>query len=369
MVGKKNTTTSKEKEDDFPHLPLGCSIILEKKAKDIILQNIKNATSLNRNQLLNKIRNYRHQTGLSLTLKNFTEFYHIPLQTIYKRGNWKRLCALADQIEDYPLLNETEIYRAISKKWLSCNSTSYFQFIFDLAKKDFKVIIIKMGEWEKTMGLMLHYDVWQSPGGFNSLEESIHTIGKNKALTEEIIEVLEILLDKINFLEKEIELPYSQPLKLHSRYTRDQILVAFRMSTFEKVSSNRIGVGVAENKEINTEVLFIDLIKSEKDFSPSTLYQDYALSETLFHWQSQNAAMPEKGKGLSYIKHQDLDKTILLFVREKNEDEFGNTMGYVFLGDYKLIDYYGSKPMSITWELEEAMPPYLWKDTAKMAVG
>ena len=101
----------------------------------------------------------------------------------------------------------------------------------------------------------------------------------------------------------------------------------------------------------------------------STLYQDYALSETLFHWQTQNATSPEKGKGLSYINHQNSEKKILLFVRERNVDEFGNTMSYVFLGDGKFIESYGSKPMSITWELKEPMPPYFWKDSAKMAVG
>ena len=367
LVGKTNTSTQKEIEDDFPHLPLGCAIILEKKAKDIILQNIKNATSLNRNQLLNKIRNYKHQTTLPLTLKNFTDFYHLPLQLIYKKGNWKRLCALAEQIEDYPIINENEIYRAISKKWFSCNSNSYFQFILSLAKNDFDFTFGKMTDEEKVMCLMLHYDVWQSPGGFDSLEESIHAIGKNKMLTEEIIEVLEMLVDKIHFLEGKVFLEYTQPLKLHSRYTREQILAAFGLSIFEKKSSNR--EGVAENKNLNTELLFVDLVKSENDFSPSTLYQDYALSETLFHWQTQNATSPEKGKGLSYINHQNSEKKILLFVRERNVDEFGNTMSYVFLGDGKFIESYGSKPMSITWELKEPMPPYFWKDSAKMAVG
>ena len=177
------------------------------------------------------------------------------------------------------------------------------------------------------------------------------------------------MLDKIDFLEKEIDLPYRQPLKVHSRYTRDQILVAFGMNTFEKPSSNKIGVGVAENKELNTEILFVDLIKSEKDFSPSTLYQDYAISESLFHWQSQNASRPDRGKGLSYIKHIEEDKNILLFVRESNENEYKNTMSYVFIGKAKFVDYYGAKPMSITWQLSEPLPPYLWKETAKMAVG
>jgi len=29
------------------------------------------------------------------------------------------------------------------------------------------------------------------------------------------------------------------------------------------------------------------LNKSEKDFSPTTIYNDYVVSETQFHWQSQ----------------------------------------------------------------------------------
>ena len=370
LVGKTNTPISKEIEADFPHLPLGCSIVLEKKAKKVILDNILKATSFNINQLLVKIRNFRHQTNLELTLKNFIKFNNIPLDLIYnKKFTWKRLCEKAGQIEDFSDKNETDIYRAISKKWLSCSSTFYFEFILKLAKKNFQVDIAKMSEAEKTMCLMLYYDVWQNPGQFSSLEESIRAIGNNPVLVEEIIELLGILLDKIDFLEKEIELPYQQPLKVHSRYTRDQILVAFQMSTFEHASSNRIGVGVAENKDINTEILFVDLIKSENDFSPSTLYQDYAISDTLFHWQSQNASRPDTGKGLSYIQHEEQGKIILLFVREQNKNEFKNTMSYVFLGKGKLTDYYGSKPMSITWELNEPMPPYFWKETAKMAVG
>ncbi len=367
LVGKTNTSIKKEIEDDFPHLPLGCAIILEKKAKDCILENIRNATLLNKRQLLNKIRNYKHQTALPLSLKNFSNFYHIPLQLIYKKGNWKRLCVLAGEIEDYPTTNESEIYRAISKKWLSCNSNSYFQFVLSLAEKDFNINFNELTEEEKSMCLMLHYDVWQTEGGFTSLEESIRAIGKNKILTTEIVEVFEILIDKIDFLDREIKLPYPQPLKLHSRYTRDQILAAFGKSTFNNKFNSM--EGVLNIKEKNTEILFVTLNKSEKDFSPTTLYEDYAISEKLFHWQTQNSVSPEKGKGLTYINHLKEKKRILLFVREKNKDEYGNIMASVFLGEGKLREHYGSKPMSIKWELNEPMPPYLWKDSAKMAVG
>jgi hypothetical protein len=38
------------------------------------------------------------------------------------------------------------------------------------------------------------------------------------------------------------------------------------------------------------------------------MYDDYAISETLFHWQSHNAYGPETVKGLSYINHAELNK-------------------------------------------------------------
>ena len=369
LIGKTTTSVQKEVEDNFPHLPLGCSIILEEKAKAIVLRNIISATSLNRNQLIQKIRNFEHQTTLPLTLRNFIEFNNIPIQTIYKKDTWKRLCQLAGRIDNFESKNEKQILSAISKKWLSTNSISYFTFILKIAKQKFIINSNNFSEIENSMILMLHYDVWQTAGSFSSIEESIKEIGINESLASEIIEVLEILISKIDFKEIDIKLPYNQPLKLHARYTRDQILVAFKMSTFDKRSSNAIGVGVAENKEINTEVLFIDLIKSEENFSPTTMYDDYAINEILFHWQSQNAARPDIGKGLSYIQHKENDKKILLFIREKSNDEFGNTMGYVFIGEGNIKEHYGSKPMSINWELNEPMPHYLWKDSAKMAIG
>lgn len=367
LIGKTASPVLKEVEDDFPHLPLGCSIILERKAKEFILENIKTATSLNQKQLIQKIRNFEFQSVLPLTLSNFLQHYNIPIQTIYKRGSWKRLCQEAGRLDSLENTNEKEISRAIAKKWLSTSCNKYFSFILKLAKSNFTYDTDHMSKDEQLMLLMLHYDIWQDPGGFDSLEESINAIGNNPQLVQEIIEVMEYLLDKIDFIEKEIQLPYEQPLKLHGRYTREQILTAFGFSSFEKKASNR--EGVANNKELNTELLFIDLVKSEEDFSPTTMYNDYAVSDTLFHWQSQNATSPESPKGLSYISHESLSKRILLFVREKSTDQYGNTMGYVFVGDGKLKDYYGSKPMSINWQLSEPIPNYLWKESAKLAVG
>lgn len=367
LVGKTNTKIQKEVEDNFPHLPLGCSIILERKAKEIILDNIRAAINLNQNRLVKKIQSFHQDTDLPLTLANFVAFHDIPLQRLYSLGGWKKLLYRSGILADYDDTHVSNIISAISKKWLSTRSTSYFQFILRLAKHGFQIRLKDFNEVEKQMLLMLHYDVWQRAGGFDSLEASIRAIGKNKMMVEEIIEVLELMLDRIDFLELDIELPFKQPLKLHGRYTRDQIFAALNFSSFNRKWT---GVaGVANHPTLKFEALFINLVKTEADFSPTTMFDDYAVNEMIFHWQTQNAVHPETAVGQGYINHEALDKKILLFVREKPKDEFGNRYGYVFVGEGRYMNHYGASPMSIHWELNEPLPHYLWKDAAKLQVG
>lgn len=365
LVGKTHTSIIKEIEDEFPHLPLGCSIILEKKAKEIILKNISEAIGFNRNQLIGKIRNFKHQFTIPLTLNNFLNVHQIDIQLIYKKGSWKRLCADAGVIPDFSEPNEVELTRCI-KKLLQCNSLSYLQFIQTILSGDFENTLPD----HELMSLMLHYDIWQnsnSKTSFQSPFESFNRLFDNPNLILELKEVIEYIIDRIDFIEKDISLGYTFPLKIHSRYNRDEILAAMQLHKFEKASSNR--EGVALNKELNTEAFFITLKKSEKEYSPTTLYDDYALSEYLFHWQSQNATSPESPKGQSYIKHLEMKKKILLFVREQNENEYGNTMSYVFLGLADFQQSSGAKPMNIEWKLKEPMPAYIWKESGKLAVG
>ncbi|MBI9065626.1 MAG: DUF3427 domain-containing protein, partial [Marinilabiliaceae bacterium] len=367
LMGKTNTSTHSEIENEFPHLPLGCSIVLERKAKEYILMNIKNAIGLNRNQLIYRIQNFKLHTHLELTLKNFTTLNHISIQHLYKKGSWKKLCAEAGVINDFESTHEKELTRAIYLKWLSCRSASYFTFLLKCIDKKFQLDFKSLSEEEMQMCLMLHYDVWQNAAGYKNLEESIKAIGTNLMLIDELKDLITILLDDIDFMEYDINLGFPMPLKVHGRYTRDQILAACGYYSFERKPSSR--EGVQELKDKNTELLFVTLNKSEKNFSPTTLYDDFAISETIFHWQSQNSARPDRGRGRSYVDHEALNKRILLFVREANKDQYGNTMGFVFLGEGNLLEYEGAKPMNIKWLLKEPMPPYIWKDSAKMAIG
>lgn len=366
LIGKTNSTVAHEIERDFPNLPLGSSIVLERKAKEYILENIKKATNLDKRQLLKRLIQFKNHTNKPLSLANFLAIFNLKLSDIYKNNTFTQLKAEAFQYE-IDTLHIDRFKSMLGKKWIVTHSLQYFKFILKLYHHSFDIKKMYLGPQEYLLATMFYYDFYQKSKVGDSLEDAILEIGKNKTLVSEMLEYIEVKIDQLDFEEIPCDLSLNFPLQIHARYTREQILVALGLTDFNFQSNNR--EGVAFNKRTNVEALFINLMKTEEDFSPTTLYDDYAINEYLFHWQSQNSSYASDGKGYSYIKHAELGKKILLFVRESPTNVHKFTQGYVFLGPANFVDYEGSRPMSIKWRLDKPIPNYLWKDTAKMLVG
>ena len=106
------------------------------------------------------------------------------------------------------------------------------------------------------------------------------------------------------------------------------------------------------------------LNKSGKDRSPTTMYKDYAISEHLFHWESQSQTSIQSRTGQRYVSGAS---TVLLFVRDDAKDNLG-TAPYTFLGRAHHVRHTGSRPVAITWRLEDPMPPALF-NAAKAIAG
>jgi hypothetical protein len=118
--------------------------------------------------------------------------------------------------------------------------------------------------------------------------------------------------------------------------------------------------GVFNLQEHNATLLFVTLNKSEKDFSPSTQYNDYLINEKYFHWQSQNTDSHNNNGGRRYTEQEQSKNKIILFVREEKKDGFGNTSPFHCFGLVKYISSNEDYPMNVTWELHEpAMAQYI----------
>jgi len=125
--------------------------------------------------------------------------------------------------------------------------------------------------------------------------------------------------------------------------------------------------GVLRSTEWNLDAFLITLKKSDTDFSPTTMYRDYAISPELFHWESQSTTSVESPTGQRYLNHRSLGSSILLFVRDGKTNEMG-TEPYMFLGPAAYVSHTGDRPIAITWKLDYAMPLDVFS-AARVAAG
>ena len=196
----------------------------------------------------------------------------------------------------------------------------------------------------------------------------LYIFKENKLFFSELLDVLNYLFEHADLVTAKPELPFDCPLELHANYTRDEILAALGNWTMDKSPEMREGVKYLP--EINTDIFLVTLNKSEKHYSPTTMYNDYSINESLFHWQSQSTTADNSPTGQRYIHHKERGSKVLLFVREfKSDCVTGGAEAYTYLGTANYVKHQGSRPMNITWHLDRPIPAKFLKKTNKLVVG
>ena len=362
-----NTTRSvtREIKDGFVSVPKGCYIQLEKKAAKYILENIR-ASYGNTAGLITRVASFEEDTGLELSLATFLDYYHLDARAMYKYSSFSRLCARADVIDDFEESTEEAMTKAFAR-FAAVDSRRWIKFLIKTLKNLDNIDFNNLSDIEKRMLQMFYITVWgKAVEDWNSDEvlDNFYALADSPRMLGELIELLEYNYNKIDFIDEAVSLGFDCPLDLHCTYTRDQLLVAM---DFMKPNTVREGVKWLPEKE--TDVFFITLNKSDKDYSPTTMYNDYSINEILFHWQSQSTTADTSTTGQRYIHHKERGSKVLLFVREFKNDTFGNTAPYTFLGTANYVKHNGSKPMNVTWKLDKPIPAKYLKKTNKLVVG
>jgi hypothetical protein len=225
-----------------------------------------------------------------------------------------------------------------------------------------------LSDSEKRMMQMMYVSIWLKTVDDWSNDEvldNLYTLSDCPVLLGEMMELLRYNYNHIDFIDEPVDLGFDCPLDLHCTYTRDQILVAL---DFMKPSTVREGVKWLPEKQ--TDVFFVTLNKADKDYSPTTMYNDYSINSELFHWQSQSTTAENSPTGQRYIHHKEKGTKVLLFVREFKADRVANSAAaYTYLGTANYVKHTGSRPMNITWKLDHPIPAKYLKKTNKLVVG
>ena len=139
------------------------------------------------------------------------------------------------------------------------------------------------------IALSIHYRLWGKSGaalGVTTLKDSFSKLAGNTSILSDIGEVLEWAEEETRISGTIPELPFHCSLELHAQYSNSDIKAALGMATLE--SAGTTGVGVLHFRDIKAYAALITFQKTEREFSPSTMYADYPISRELLHWESQS---------------------------------------------------------------------------------
>ena len=346
-----------EIREGFVSVPKGCFISLEKKPQEIILNNIKAALG-SRDSIIDRIRTFENDSQLSLSLEHFLNYTQIPIRELYRYGTFSKLCMAAgkkpfsEEPMDAVMGSAFQKFAfADSRKWLMC-LLKYLKTP-DLVSED------ECSSEDKAMLDMFRFTIYQDSVAEESPVYVLNKVKQCPEIKSELIELLSYKIQNIDFIAEPVSIEKGNVLDCYCSYSRDQIL-----SALGYYNPTTVRQGVFYVKEKKTDVFFVTLNKSDKEFSPTTLYKDYAVSDRLFHWESQSTTSAESPTGQRYQHHKEMGTNVFLFVREQKKDQYG-ACPFTFLGPAEFVSTEGSYPMSIIWKLKNPIPARFIKSMSR----
>lgn len=370
VTGTTRTEVAKQVQLGFPFLPAGCSMQLDRVATQIVLDNLKSAIPSRRPAMVRELMVLaaaRLASGRRVTLGEFLQDPGLELEDVYRAGSWSSLKRDAGLSVPAPGPHEALIGDRLSAI-LHVDDPLRLSAYEHLAAS---ASVSVLSDADRHLVTGFHFAVFPSKIAPKTLAESVALLHAHPAIIEELRELLPLLDERSEHLTHPLDLaqpagsPVRVPLSVHARHTVDDVLTAFGILDFNKPAWKQ--TGTIRDEPTNSDLFFVTLEKSEREYSPSTLYKDYAISPMLFHWESQSTTTQQSKTGQRYIHHRNRGGNILLFVRPRKKQD-GRTMPYTFLGAADYVSHKGERPISFLWNLRRPMPADFFRQ-AKVASG
>lgn len=345
-------------ERDFPQLPSGCQIILDRKSKQRILDNIRSQINVNVKQLTHEVAAYA-EPRLDAYLRESRR----ELKEIYRASNsWTRLLRRANLLTEEAPVGEESLLRRVAA-FLHVDDPqrvdAYRRMLADDAPA-----YDSLDAAGQAYARMLFFSLWPLGGGYSSYAEGFESLRHQYAFRSELSQVLAYNLARTEHYPMPLLGERGVPLAVHSSYSREEILPALGQADLNGFLPGNFREGVKWCESFRTDALLITLEKDDRDFSPQTRYKDYAMSPDRFHWESQNQTSETSPTGQRYRQHQKLGTHVLLFVRRYKKTDIGGPQPWMLLGPAVYESHEGSKPMGILWRLQHELPADVWTYSA-----
>ncbi len=348
----------------FPLMPPGCAVRLDEIAQEIILDNLRSSIRTTRRALVDDLRGMPSSTTLAEFLAasafDLIDVYANPPSTTFTSA---RRAAGHDR---QPVeLHERELSKSLGRM-LHVDDEERYQRWNSWLAADLPPAPAESGSRDERLQWMLFAALAFRRRQIGDANGAIGELWDSPLMRHELVELLDVLRDRVRLESQPIDPFGIVPIHSHATYGLYELVAAYGLLSNGVLRESREGLAWAESAQ--TDLLFITLNKSDEDYSPTTRYQDYPISPTLFHWETQSRISTQSPTGQRYINHVARGSRVVLFVREDKADERGISNPYLCLGPARLVSHESERPIRIVWELDRPMPAEIFQH-AKVAAG
>ena len=369
LLGGTRKDLERQVEQGFPFLPAGCHMELDPVASQIVLRNIRESLPSRWDAKVEELRAVAAAaaSGSAVTLGRFLDETGFELEDVYG-GNrsWSDLCEAAGLPIAVSGPHEKALRRACGRL-LHVDDVERLDAWAAWLTTDDPPRIESMPERSRRLARMLVASVaGVAVTKETTLDEAFDLLWRHPQVRAELVELFGVLRGRLTHLALALDSGEAGaadarhrdvPLRVHARYTRVEILAAFGVGKGARVDAWQTGVYWAPDAK--ADLLAFTLDKSGGGFSPTTRYQDYAISPSLVHWQSQSVTRAESDTGRRYREHARRGSSIVLFARLDQDDR-----AFWFVGPARYVSHEGERPMSIRWRLAHELPGDLFAQFA-----
>jgi superfamily II DNA or RNA helicase len=347
LLGGSRKELERQVTQGFPFLPAGCHLELDAVAQAEVLRSIRESLPSTWRDRVAELR----ALG-DVPLRTYLDETGLDLGDLYMSNrSWSELRRAAGVTTQPEGPAESQFLRAVGRLLHVDDAERIDAYCSYLSQASApKVGLLSVRELRLLRMLVASLTNLRPSASFT---EALEQLWQHPQVRSELIEVLEYLKPRINHLHVPLSVSADIPLYVHARYTRLEILAAFGRGSGARPDTWQTGVLWDETSK--SDLFAFTLDKSGGGFSPTTRYEDYAISPELIHWQSQSATAANSRTARRYIQHRANNTNIVLFARLAADDR-----AFWCLGPATYVEHEGDRPVSFKWRLENRLPGDLY---------
>lgn len=354
LLGGSRAAVSRHVAEGFPFLPAGCHMELDRVARERVLGSIRSSVPNRWSDKAAELKALADEHP-RISLNAFLHESGLDLDDIYTgKYSWADLRAAAGLGPAASGQEEETLRRACGRlrhvddperlgtwrAWLRADEPPAASSVSIRERRLLRMLIVQLLD--------------QSAESATTLGEGARLLWKHSFVRAELVELFDVLAERIEHVALELEVLPEVPMSVHARYTRLEMLAA--CGTDDRVKVRPWREGLYYDKALKADLFVFTLDKTSGQFSPTTRYRDYAISRELIHWESQSTTPADSPTGRRYQEHAARGNRILLFARLSADDR-----AFYFLGPATYVQHVGELPMAVTWRLHHPLPGDLFQ--------